>query len=147
ARVEPRERVVPEAEALHRARTEVLDDDDGRLHYLLEHLPAPPRLEVEGHRLLVGVQEAEEDRVHARLLADPASRRLAPRRLDLDDLGTQPRERFCAARPRLVLRKVEHPDSGQSRAPPRAPCVAADRGARIRSWPRARRVPARGTGL
>jgi hypothetical protein len=40
ARVDLRERVVPEPEALHRARTEVLDHHVGRLRQRLEHLPA-----------------------------------------------------------------------------------------------------------
>ena len=116
ARVDLRERVVPEPEALHRARAEVLDHHVGRLRQRLEHLAAARRLQVERHALLVQVHEAEEDRVDARLLSEPVARRLARRRLDLDDLGPQPRQRFRAARPRLVKRKIENPDSLERRA-------------------------------
>jgi len=116
ARVDLRERVVAEPEALHRARAEVLDDHVGRLRQRLEHLAAARRLEVERHALLVEVHETEEDRVHAGLLGEPVARRLACRRLDLDHLGAQPRQRLSAARPRLVKGKIEDPDSLECRA-------------------------------
>src|SRR5262249_20307801 len=81
------------------------------------------------HALLVQVHEAEEDRVHARLLAEPIACRLARRRLDLDDLGAQPRQRLRAARPRLVKRKIEHPQALERRPPHRPPLRSVSRAA------------------
>src|SRR6185295_5926150 len=145
ARVERRERLVAEAEALHRARAQVLDDDVGRLGQRLEHLTAALRLEVEGHALLVHVQHAEERRVHAGLLAEPVSCLLARRGLDLDDLGPQPRQRFRAARACLELRTVQDPDSFERRShhwpPVRSVCCATTSRCKSTSlWPRRTKI-------
>src|SRR5207302_5011753 len=43
-------------------------------------------------------------------LRERAPPRLATRRLDLDDVGAEPREHLGAARPRFVLREVEDDD-------------------------------------
>src|SRR5262245_35244296 len=47
-------------------------------------------------------------RIHVGPLGEPAARGLPRRRLDLDDLGTEPGEKLGAARPRFVLREIEN---------------------------------------
>src|SRR5262249_24097382 len=108
AGVDAREILKAEAEPVHRARAEVLDDDIGRLDHLLEHAAAALGLEIERHTLLVRVEEAEEHGVHVGPVAESPSGRLAPRRLDLDDFRAEPRERLGGARASFVLRQIEN---------------------------------------
>src|SRR3972149_2859286 len=96
----------PAPEPLHRARPHVLDDDVGALRQLLEDRAAARRLEVERHALLAGVQQEEEPRVLAALVREHRAAGLAARRLDLDDVGPEPRGHLGTARPRLVLGQV-----------------------------------------
>src|SRR5206468_3252055 len=62
------------------------------------------------HALLVAVQHQKEPGADVGPLGQRPASRLAPRRLDLDDLGTKPAEHLCAAWPRLVLSEVQHHD-------------------------------------
>ena len=108
--VDAAERVPAEAQALDRARPEVLDEDVGPTEHPLEE-GAPARgFQIEGDAALVGVEEQEEPRVRVGPLRERAAARLAARRLDLDDVRAEPREHLGAARPRLVLREVEDDD-------------------------------------
>src|SRR5262249_60283980 len=101
--------------------------------------------EVEPHALLVQVHETEEDRAHTGLIAEPVACRLPRRGLDLDALGPQPCQRLRAARPRLVKRKIEDPDSLERRAhrPPPNSSSASSRTPWRRRRPSALRVRCR----
>src|SRR5207253_10266246 len=46
-------------------------------------------------------------------LAQSAPRRLTARRLDLDDVSTQPRQHLRTTRPRLIEGEIEHTDTIQ----------------------------------
>src|SRR5262249_25254144 len=61
--------------------------------------------------LLVGVQEEKEPRVLAPLVRQRGAPRLAAGRLDLDDLGAQPREHLRAGGAGFVLGEIEDADS------------------------------------
>ncbi len=88
-RVDFRERLVAEAEALHGAGAEVLDEDVGLTHQCLDHLDALGGLEVEGHAALVAVEEEVGGRL-AVLVGRPGARLVAgPRVLHLDDVGAE----------------------------------------------------------
>src|SRR5262245_64709516 len=50
------------------------------------------RLQIERHALLAGVQQEEEPRVLAALVAERGAAGLARGRLDLDHVGAEPRE-------------------------------------------------------
>src|SRR5437870_3515240 len=70
--------------------------------------PAPALgFQIQRDAFLVRIQQAEEHRIHVGPLAEPETRRLTGRRLDLDDLGAEPRERLRATRAGLVLREIE----------------------------------------
>ena len=107
ARVELLQRLVAEAEALHRAGAHVLDDDVRRLDEGLEHRAPARRLQIERHALLVGVQQQEEPRVLAALVGERGAAGLASGRFDLDDVGAQPRQHLGAGRAGFVLGQVE----------------------------------------
>src|SRR5262249_12975244 len=96
ARIELAQRLVPETQPVHRARAHVFDHDVRRLHEILEHLASARRLEVERDALLVRVQQHEEPRVLTTLVGQREAAGLAAWRLDLDDLGPQPREHLRA---------------------------------------------------
>src|SRR6185295_18163913 len=72
---------------------------------------AAGRFEVQRHALLVRVQQHEEPGVLALLVGQRQASGLAAGRLDLDDLGAEPREHLRAAGARLVLGEVEHANS------------------------------------
>src|SRR5262245_66479983 len=72
------------------------------------------RLQIERHALLAGVQQEEEPRVLAALVAERGAAGLARGRLDLDHVGAEPREHLGAARARFVLGQVEDADSVES---------------------------------
>src|SRR3989442_3071704 len=109
-RIDPTKVLVPEPEPLHRARTKVLDEDVGALDHPREKGAPFGRFEVERHALLVAVQQQEEPGIEVGPLRQCAAPRLAPWRLDLDDVGAEPRQHLGATRPSLVLREVEHHD-------------------------------------
>src|SRR4051795_6042378 len=101
-----------EPEAVHDARAEVLDQDVGAVHELAEDLLALVRLHVEGERPLVAVEHREVERVHVRQIAQLAAGDVAaPRLLDLDDVGSHPREELRADRAGLHVRHVEDADA------------------------------------
>ena len=86
------EDVVPEAEALHGARGEVLHHDVGDLDEVLEDLDAPGVLEVQGDVLLVHVQVVE-DGAGPTVEGTPGHAPDGPPGgLDLDHLGPEVRE-------------------------------------------------------
>ena len=75
-----------DAEAVHHARREVLDEDIGAQHHLVEQRAALLRLEVEGDGLLVRVQHRERQGGATRIAA--AAQVLPLERFDLDDVRT-----------------------------------------------------------
>ena len=75
-----------DAEAVHHARREVLDQYIGTRHQLLEQRAALLGLEVEGDGLLVRIQHRERQGGPTRVAA--AAQVLALERLDLDDVRT-----------------------------------------------------------
>src|SRR6266568_6009527 len=89
--IQPRERVPAEAEPLEGTGAEVLHDHVGVIGHLQEERAATLGLEIEGHTLLVRVEEQEEPRVLAALVGERVATGLAGGRLDLDDLGAEPR--------------------------------------------------------
>ena len=109
-RIDPTKVLVPEPEPLHRARAKVLDEDVGALDHPRENGAPFGRFEVERHALLVAVQQQEEPGIEVGPLRQCAAPRLTPWRLDLDDVGAEPRQHLGATRPSLVLREVEHHD-------------------------------------
>ena len=71
--------------------------------------------EVDRDRLLVGVELEKIIRVRPRPPGEVSPAGLAALWvLDLDDLGTEPGERFGAGGTRLELRQVEDTDTGQA---------------------------------
>jgi hypothetical protein len=86
-RIDRRQRLVAEAEALHGARAEVLDEDVGRPDERLDHVHRLGRLEIERHAALVAVEE-QVGRGLAVLVRGPGAGLVARARvLDLDDVG------------------------------------------------------------
>src|SRR3954454_3250869 len=101
-----------EAEPVHDARAEVLDQDVGAVHELAEDLLALVRLHVEGEAPLVAVEHREVQRVHVRQIAQLAAGHVAAAGLlDLDDVGSHPREELRADRAGLHVRHVEDADA------------------------------------
>src|SRR6516225_293372 len=112
ARVQLLNDIVTEAEAFDRAGRHVLDRDIGLLQQVFDDLQPARGLQIEGDRLLVGVELVKIPGVVIRLAREQPSARVAGLRvLDLDDLGAEPGERFGAGRPRLELRKVDNPNT------------------------------------
>ncbi len=101
--------VVAEPQPLDRAGREVLGEDVGLLHHLLDQSQAALGLQVDGERPLVGI-------VHHEVvgIAEAGAAGLAARRLDLGDVGAHPGERFGAGRARLELRQIKHADPGKA---------------------------------
>src|SRR3954463_11369739 len=111
-RVELVEVLPREPEAVHDAGAEVLDQDVGAVHELAEDLLALVRLHVEGERPLVAVEHREVERVHVGQIAQlGAGDVAAPGLLDLDDVGSHPREELRADRAGLHVRHVEDADA------------------------------------
>jgi hypothetical protein len=109
ARVELRERLLAEAEPLHRAGLEVLAEDVGAGDELEHDLAAARILGVDGDALLVAVEEGEEARAGAHELP----RVVAAERLDLDHLGAEVAEDDPAGRPHHHVRELDHPQAGE----------------------------------
>ena len=89
ARVELAQHVPADAEAVHHAGGEVLDQHVGLGDKLEEDFPAARLLEVEDHRLLVGVQHDQRPGLD---LALAAAHDVALRRLDLEHAGAHEAE-------------------------------------------------------
>ena len=113
ARVQTRERTVPETELVHRPRSEVLEQHVALLRQLPEDLAPLRRLEVQGDALLAPVHRHE-----VRRLA-PDERRPAARvialagLLDLDHLGAHVAEHHRAEGAREDAGEVEHANASQ----------------------------------
>ena len=96
--------VVAEAQPLDAARPQVLDE-----HVRVRQQPAKQGFaigvaQVERHARLVGVQQQEVVRVKAGVIGRSSPALFAAAgRLDLDDIGAEPRQRFCAGRACLEL--------------------------------------------
>ena len=114
-RVQPGERLVPEAELVHRSRPEVLEEHVALARERLKDLASLGRLEVQGDALLVAV-----DRHEVRRLAlderRPAARVVAlAGLLDLDDLGAHVTEHHGAEGTGEDAGEVENADTGEGR--------------------------------
>ena len=88
-----RERLVAEAEAIHHAGAEILDDDVGGGDQALERGAALRALEIERDRALAGVLGEERD-AHVALVelgigAELAREIAGARHLDLDHVGAE----------------------------------------------------------
>ncbi len=113
ARVQARERAIAEAELVHRARTEVLQQHVALLDQLPKDLLSFLGLEIQGDALLAPVHRHEV----GRLAADerrPAARVVAlAGLLDLDHLGAHVAEHHRAEGTRQDAGEVEHTNAGQ----------------------------------
>src|SRR6267142_2480706 len=106
-RVERRQRLVVHAEARGDAGPVVLDEDVGGRHQLLQDGDALGALEVEYEAALVAVDGQEGRRDTGRGLEIHRAGRLAPGRLDLDDVGAHVGEEHRAEGARHHLRLIE----------------------------------------
>ena len=115
ARIDARQRLVVDAQALLHAGPEILHDHVRLLHHALERGEAFRRLEVQRHAALVAVQVLEVG-----ALARAAHRLLRPgRRFDLDDVGAPVGELARASRPGPHAGEVEDGETGQGFRRPR----------------------------
>src|SRR4029077_1160166 len=111
ARVDLGEDVVAEAEALHRAGAEVLDEHVGLPHERLDHVDTLGRLQIEGHAAFVPVEEEVRGGL-AVLAGRPGARLVARVRvLHLDDVGAEVSQQCAAPGPRNDAGEVEHADA------------------------------------
>src|SRR5262249_48304027 len=108
ARVEALDRVVAEPQSLDRAGRHVLDGDVGRFDQGTNDLEPARRLQVQGHRLFVGVELVEVPGVVVGFAGlQPAAGITGVARLDLHHFGAKPGEGFRAGRPGLELGEVD----------------------------------------
>src|SRR5215510_4973035 len=113
ARIGGAERLPPEAQPLHEAWSEVLDDHIRALCHLEKQRAAVGVLEIDGDAALVGVEEEEEHCVEPRHLRPVATRLLAPDGLDLDHVGAEPAQELGAGGARFELRQIQDADARQ----------------------------------
>ena len=113
ARVELAQHVVAEAQSVHHARREILDQHVGLGDQVEEDLLAARLLEVEDHRLLVGI---EHDQRIGLDLALAAAHHVALRRLDLEHARAHEGELQAAIGAVVDLPEIEdeHPVEGAS---------------------------------
>jgi len=104
ARVDLAEHVPADAQAIHDAHGEVLDQHIGLGHQFEEELLAARLLEVEHHRLLVGVQHDQRPGLD---LALAAAHDVALRRLDLEHAGAHEAQRQPAIGSVVDLPEIE----------------------------------------
>src|SRR4029453_2127705 len=110
-RVDRRQLVVAQAEGLHRAGPEVLDQDVGAGDHALEDRHALRRLEVERHVPLVAVDDQERRGLPV-LVRRPRARLVAARGVfDLDDVGAEIGQEHAAERAGQHPGEVEHADT------------------------------------
>ena len=95
-----------EAELVHAARREVLDEHVGAVSQTQEHLPPGGVLQVQREGLLVGVQHGHRHAAAGHRGAAP--QRLAGGRLYLDDGGARHRHQETGVGPLVDLAEVEH---------------------------------------
>jgi len=113
ARPDLLQRLVAEAQPVHRAGLEVLHDDVRPGDEAVHHPAGAGVLEVERHRPLAGV-DRQEHRRHADapeiVVADQVAALVAARPLlELDDIGAHHRQVLGAERAGDHLREVDHP--------------------------------------
>src|SRR5262245_17015090 len=111
ARVERGQRVVAQAEALHRPRPEILDEDVGALDQIAEDLGALRRLQIERQVSLVAVDHEVRRRLPA-LVGRPGTRLVARARVfHLDDVGAHVGQEHAAKGPGQDAREIEDADT------------------------------------
>jgi hypothetical protein len=113
ARVRRAQALVVEAQLLHQAGREVLDHDVGALDHLQEERAALRLLQIDRHAALVRVEDEEEHRVQAGHLGPVAAGLLAPGRLDLEDVRSEPAQELGAGGACFELGEVEDPHAAQ----------------------------------
>ena len=96
------------AQPLDRARREILDEHVGFARHVEHQLLAGGRLEIDGDRLLVGVEDEEVEGIALGVRQDRATGVACVRVLDLDDLGTEPGQGLGAGWAGLELREIQH---------------------------------------
>ena len=96
-------------EAVHDARSEVLDEDVGARRHLAQELAALLRLEIERHRFLVGIEHRERERRPAHVAA--TAQMLADEGLDLDHGRARERHQKRRVGPVVDVRKIDDRDS------------------------------------
>ena len=101
-----------EPETVHDARREVLDEDVGARHHLAQQFAALFGLEIERHRLLVGVEHRERQGGAAHVAA--AAQMLAAERLDLDHVRARHRHQKRRVGPVVDVREVDDRDARQA---------------------------------
>ena len=109
--------LVAQAEPIHHAGAEVLDQHVGGRDEPLQHVLAAVGLQVERDRLLAAVL-GQERRAHQLLVERRVGAELARQiavlgHLDLDHLRAEQRELVGAERPGQHVGQIEHPDSRQ----------------------------------
>ena len=88
-----------------------------RLRHVLDELEPALGFQIDGDRLLVGVEQQEIPGVLAlagRPVRQEAARFAALRVLDLDDLGAEPGQRLGAGRAGLELGQVQNTDASKT---------------------------------
>ncbi len=114
-RIDGLDRRVAKAEAIDRARSEVLDHHVGASGQALDELQPARVLQVDGGRTLIGIVLQEIDRIDlGRGAADRAPRIARTRVLDLDHVGAEPRQRLSAGWTSLELGQVEDLHAGKA---------------------------------
>ncbi len=104
-----------QSQPLDRARRKILAEDVGLLGHLLDQLNAARVLQVDGHRLLVGVVLQEVIGVLPWLAAGGAAGIAHLGVLHLHHIGAHPRQRLGAGRSRFELRQIQHLYAGEAR--------------------------------
>src|SRR5262249_10038466 len=118
ARIDGAHRVVAEPEPLNGAWREIFHHDIGALRHVLNELEPGLGFQVDGDGFLVGVEQQEIPGVLVLALAraglsahQGAASFAALRVFHLDDLGTEPSERFGAGWASLELGQVQNTDA------------------------------------
>ena len=112
-RIDPAQRVKPEPETRHDARTELLDQHVGALDQRRQPGERIGRLEVDGDRAFAAVQQHEIGAVGAELRLVCAHLVPDTRPLDLDDVGAGFRQQQSGQRPWQQGAEVENFDAGE----------------------------------
>ena len=112
-RVDRRDRVVAQAQALDRRHAHVVHQHVGALYQLLHGLAAGIGLQVYRDRALVAV-DRQEDRSHAGVQRHAVrSHQVAFQALDFDHVGAVVAQDLGRQRPQHHRGQVDHPDAGQ----------------------------------
>jgi hypothetical protein len=114
---------VAQAEAVHRARAEVLDQHVHALDQVEAELDALGLFQIDADAALAAIQAEKEVRLTAGKGRSPAAAHISRARFQLIDLRAVIREEERAIRPGERMRKVEHANAVQ-RTARCAPCGA-----------------------